>query len=103
MKKYIDAIHKAAHDTAGYMTSEVRQSALQHGWNNEVANSITVDYKDGDFHHSVAPEHEEAAWVHEYGTENERPTAVLRKYGGNADHLDSAFMMSLSKHLGGNV
>lgn len=103
MKRYKEAVINAAHDTAGYMTQQLRHSALQHGWKPEVAESLSISYKDDNFHSSSTPEHESAAWKHEYGDEHTRPTAVQRKFGGNADHLDSAFLISLERHLGGSI
>lgn len=101
MKQYHNAIHKAAQDTAAYMTASLRQSALQHGWHPTAAKAVSVKYAQGEFQPDISPKHKDSVLSHEYGTETTAPTAVMRKFGGNSKHIDQAFLLSLEKHVEG--
>lgn len=100
MKHFPDAISKAASDTARYMTADIRRSARQHGWADHEISAISVSYDGKAFNASLEGEHASAAWDREYGTETQRPTAVLRKYSNNPGKAEAVFMKQLSKHLG---
>ena len=102
MKKLIEAVQKAAQDTANYMTYDARESAHAHGWNSHEADSIRVRYTDGEFHVHAEGDHAEHALSKEYGTETQRPTAVMRKYANNSGRSGEVFMAHLNRHAGGN-
>jgi len=101
VKHSINAAHKAAHSTAEFMTGELRRSALEHGWHPDVVANMHVNYDGEEFKVHVHPEYRDRAFVHEFGDENNRPTAVIRKYDNDGFNYSQVFHMHLSKHLGG--
>lgn len=102
MKKLASAISKAAQDTAHFMQREIRHSARIHGWDEDVVRNTFVSYKDGKFSVSVSDSHADAAFVHEYGDESNRPTSVLRRYDHD-NRAGTAFVKSLNRQLGGKL
>ena len=103
MKKLKDAVHVAAHAAARQMTSDIRQSALDHNWHPDVVRNMQVKYTDGSFNVHIHPDYEERAFVHEYGSETSRPTAVIRKYETQSHNAVSTFATSFMEHLGGKL
>lgn len=103
MKRYVEAAHKAAHDTARYMTADIRHSALEHGWHPDVVSNTKVHYEEGKFNVKVHNGYGDDAFRHEFGDEENRPTAVVRKYANNTHQAQRAFLMSAWKHLGGKL
>ena len=101
MKSIHDALHQAATHSALYMEHELRTSALRHGWHPSVAQGLHVRYENGDFNVSVDSDKHHAAHVHEYGDENTRPTAVIRKHGNNTSMAEKVFIRSLETQLKG--
>lgn len=101
MKNLLNAIQKAAHETAAYMTFDVRKSARDHGWKPEDAAALRVRYTDGKFSVHAEGDHAEHALTQEFGTEHKRPSAVMRKYGKNPGNAASIFMDRLNKNAGG--
>lgn len=101
MKNFSEALERAAHDTAAYMTFDVRRSARSHGWEPHEVASLRVRYVDGDFNIKAEGQHADAALLREYGSEKQRPTAVMRKYGNNPGKSGDILMQRLKKHMGG--
>jgi hypothetical protein len=101
VKHILEAIQKASHDTAAYMTMSVRNSARLHGWDSKEASSLRVRYQDGSFGIHAEGDHSEKALTKEFGTELHRPTAVMRKYANNPINAESVFLDRLNKHAGG--
>lgn len=101
MKNILDALHKATQDTAKFMTADIRRSARQHGWAPHEVNSLKVSYQDKAFTISAEGENASDAWVKEFGSEIQRPTAVIRKYSNNPGKAADVFMKRLNKHAGG--
>jgi hypothetical protein len=96
MKHILDAFDSTADLAARKLTASLRTSAMDSGWDPQVANSLSVSYSGEKFDVVVPPEHDEAAWKFEYGDGRRRPTAVIRKLKfGNAD--SSAFLDLLGK------
>lgn len=100
MKQFTEAIHKAAADAAVHMTANLRASALEHGWHSDVVNNLHVGYSEGHFSLNIHPDYQDRAFVHEYGNEHSRPTAVLRKYEHQIGDSSKIFNQRLIKHLG---
>jgi hypothetical protein len=92
------ASHKAAQDTASFMTHQLRQSALQHGWDKDVAENTHVEYGSGKFTVKVHPDYSSRAFVHEYGSETQRPTAVIRKYVNDTSVAQGALISQMNEH-----
>ena len=92
------ASHKAANDTASFMTHQLRQSALQHGWDRDVVENTSVEYGGNKFTIKVHPDYSARAFVHEYGSETQRPTAVFRKYVNNTSVAQGALVFRMNEH-----
>lgn len=95
MKKLLAASQRAQQDTARYMTRQLRNSALNAGWDADVVQNLHVVNEDGKFQTKVHPDYADRAFVHEFGNETTRPTAAIRKFGNDGDAYDKAFMVSL--------
>lgn len=89
------ALQKAAHDTAVFMTSELRRHAHEAGWDPEVADSLHVKYDGKAYSIHVPEEHYDKAFEHEYGTEHRRPLATIRKFSNDTTKAE----MALSKFM----
>jgi hypothetical protein len=100
VKKLADAARKAAHKTSLLMTSDIRQSAVESGWSNELASNTHVMYDGTSYHVEVRDDLSSQAMDLEYGTPSTRPTAVVRKYANNTQQIEQAFVATLEKELG---
>lgn len=92
------AVDKAAADSAVIMTHQLRQHALQHGWEPDVTSGLYVKHHEGKFSINIHPSVADRAFVHEYGNETKRPTAALRKYINDTSFADKALLNRLSHH-----
>lgn len=101
MTTLLNAIHKAAKDTAAHMTVELRARALEHGWDADVVKNTHIQYSNGAFSLRIHPDYTDRAFVHEYGNETLRPTAVLRRYEHQLGSVSDVFDSRLNAHLGG--
>jgi hypothetical protein len=88
----------AAKDTTAALTDELRQSALEHGWEPKVANALHVIHGDEGFIVHVDEEHSDRAFVYEYGNEQNRPTAVVRKFQNKPKKALSGYADLLEHH-----
>lgn len=77
----LSRFHARAHLVSMLMSEDIRSHVKKHGWDDEVADSLSVSYKDGKFVARVPDEYGERAWIHEYGSPTSPPTAALRNYG----------------------
>ena len=98
MKKFLDAAHAAAGDTARFMTGQLRHHALNHGWDADVVANTHVVFEDNKFSTHIHPDYVDRAFVHEFGNESNRPTAVIRKFLNNDATSKQAFMISMNNH-----
>lgn len=98
MKKLANTIHKAKQDTARFMTQQLQQHVLQHGWDADVAAHLQVTHKDGKLTTEVHPDYADRAFVHEFGNESTRPTAAIRKYANTPAVAERAFGMLFQHH-----
>lgn len=101
MKKLLESVQKAKQDTAVYMTADVRNRALNDGWHPTVVSTLRVEHGKDGFQTKVNTEHADAAFKHEFGDEDNRPSATIRKYANDTHASSQAFMVSLGKHFGG--
>jgi len=93
-------LQNAAHEAAGHMTADLRNSALEHGWHPDVVANMSVRFDKNEFKVHVHPDFEARAQAHEYGTQDSRPTAVIRNFDANNSHRDS-LNKSVTKHIKG--
>jgi hypothetical protein len=101
LKRLRQATQSAVQDTAVSMTNQLRQSALKSGWDKDVVANMHVQHSDGKFNVHVSPEYKDRAFVHEFGNETVRPTAVIRKFSSNTKEVQQSFMSNIKKHYGG--
>lgn len=100
MKSILNNINKAAHDTAQFVESQIRQSALDHGWDEKVVENTHVRFQNNKFNVYVHDKYVGDALTHEYGNETKRPTAVIRRYSTTPAGAGENFIKSLGKHMG---
>jgi hypothetical protein len=101
LKSILNNIQKASHDTAQFIEGQIRQSALDHGWDKKVVDNTHVRFQDNKFSVYVHDKYVGNALTHEYGNETSRPTAVIRKYDNNPTGAGANFIQNLEKHMGG--
>lgn len=92
-----ETVTRSTAQAAKTMQRDIRRSAIQHGWHPDVVNSLSVEHGDSGFEIKVDPKHAQAAFIHEYGSETQQPTAVIRKYDNYGAR--SAIHRNLSKNL----
>lgn len=80
------------------MTAQLRRQALHSGWDADVANTLHVSHVDDKFVVNIHPKHADRAFVHEYGDEDVKPTAAIRKFMNNPKNAEDAFMVTLNNH-----
>jgi hypothetical protein len=98
VKRLLDITKRAAQDAALVMTHQLQTSALQHGWDADVVANTRVVFEDGKFSTQVHPDYAERAHKHEYGTEDTRPTGVIRKAVNNPKTGHDVLMSSINHH-----
>ena len=101
VKHIIEALHRAAADSAKAVTSDVQSHIRKAGWDEKVIKNTAVTYKDGQFSAKVSGKHSDAGFVHEFGDENHPPTAALRKYKDPSAEVHAALAGHLENHLKG--
>lgn len=92
------ASNKASQDTASFMTHQLRLSALQHGWDRDVVENTHVEYSGKKFTVKVHGDYADRAFVHEYGSETQRPTAVIRKYTNDTAVAEGTLVSQINEH-----
>jgi hypothetical protein len=100
MKKLVNIANKSAKNASQLMAMDIRQSAAQSGWKEDVAQTINVSYTTGRYKVSVPKKLEGQALDLEYGTTRSRPTAVLRKYANDTSKIEKSIINGMEKDLG---
>jgi hypothetical protein len=95
------AIEEAAKEAAAFMTVDLRDHQTADGWHPDVVNATDVMFQDKKFSASIAPEVSDQAFIHEYGKEDAKPTATLRKYSQNDDAAQTALFTTLADKVSG--
>jgi hypothetical protein len=95
------ALQKSTGDTAISLTNKLRQSALEHGWDKTVVSNMHVLHDNGSFNVHVHPEYKDKAFVHEYGNESTRPTAVIRKFSNQKGVIHAELLNHIAKNYRG--
>lgn len=98
MKKLTNAINKAKQDAVPFLTGQVRRHALQHGWDPEVVANLTLVNEGDKLIAKVPASHADRAFVHEFGDQNNLPTAALRKYANDPTVANQAYSLLLNHH-----
>lgn len=100
MNFFLKAITDATHDSTKIMTAEVRQHALNQGWEPEVAAGLTISFNGDNIKYDLGDKHRDRAFVHEFGDENKQPKATVRRYLNDKGTAKQTFQQVLSAHLG---
>ena len=79
------AYSKLSQHTATRLTEELRNHASENGWHPHVVANMHVAYEGGEYKVKVHPDYKDRAFVHEYGDENQKPTATIRKFSEKAN------------------
>jgi hypothetical protein len=103
MKHLRDAIEKASHDTAAYVTADLRHSARESGWDEEVVSNLRVHHGEDGYNVMVPDDLKDRAFVHEFGDEKTPPSAAIRKYSNNHSVAAQVMLKNIEKHLGGRL
>jgi len=103
MRMFREALDKAAKDTASYVTADLRHSAREHGWSEDVVTNMHVRHEEDGYKVHVPDDLKDKAFVHEFGDENSPPTAAIRKYSNNHAVAAQVMLKNLEKHLGGRL
>ena len=82
------------------MTGQLRKEAKASGWPRHIVGNMGVIYEDNRFQVHVHDRHFDEAQALEYGTEESRPTAAIRRAGNRTKEADNFFMDSLKNALG---
>ena len=78
MENLHKAHKRATTDAALFMTADLRSRARKEGWEEKVVQGLRVTHKSGQFNVDFPPSVSDAAWIHEYGSEDSTPTATIR-------------------------
>jgi len=103
MKHVLKHFPQAVAEAARSMTYDLRNSAIEHGWHPDIANSIHITHNGSEFKVHVPKKHKQTVHELEYGTETQRPTAVLRKFNNRPEYMEKAFLKSLSRLTKGKL
>lgn len=72
------------------LNSELRRSATSSGWPRDIANLMSVEMTSKGIEISYPDEFRDTIHELEYGNENKRPTAVIRKFMNRVDSMMGA-------------
>ena len=103
MKEFADfhsALNKASHETAGFMSSHLRNEAHASGWPTEVVRGMRVKYGKEGFENHVHDSHHALAQDLEYGVPGTSPTAAIRRSSNHTEEAEAFLHGRLAHHLG---
>ena len=93
---------KAVASTARFMTAELRRHAISQGWEPHVANGLSVKWDGSSMKHDLGEHTFDEAFVHEYGDENHRPKATVRRFLNRPMKAEHNLISSLDYYWGDN-
>lgn len=100
VKKLVKLAAESAEDTAKFITKDIQDLAVKHGWDSEAVNGVAVKYEDSSFSFDIDSEVNDSVTRLEYGTERIPPAPVLRKYGSNTKPAEKVLIRGLEKRFG---
>jgi hypothetical protein len=103
MKHVLKHFPQATAEAARSMTYDLRNSAIEHGWHPDIANSLHITHTGSEFKIHVPKKYRSIVHELEYGTEKTPPTAVFRKFNNRPGYMEKAFMKSISRLTGGKL
>jgi hypothetical protein len=99
-KNYTEVVRAAARETASFMTTTLRDEAINSGWDIKVSNSLKVNFKGDAFVIDIPQRHKDAADAHEFGTEDDQPNPVLRRFANRLQEPEKFMLLRASKMVG---
>lgn len=93
---------KAVSAAARELTHGLRKSALDHGWSDDAIRGVGIRHDGKEFKLHTAKSIENDVWLHEYGSENSRPTAAIRKFLNDKDKMNQVVYRHYVKQNGGH-
>lgn len=97
MSSLISKLHSTLASTTAPLTRELRSNALESGWPENAAHSLSVHFDEGQFAIKY-PDHVKGLVEDlEYGTEATPPSAVIRKFSKRMDSKISRITSGGSK------
>jgi hypothetical protein len=96
---YLKAVRLAADQTTAYATAEVRQRAVNAGWEDDVAGGTQVRFTGTAFESHITESVKDQAFVAEFGNEEQLPTAVLRKYDNDSEATQELFLTQAIRNI----
>jgi hypothetical protein len=92
------ALVQSSKDTAKFMTAELRQEAINSGWDPAIANSLRVTFHKNKFSVKYPDKNKDKVLNLEYGTPATSPTAAIRRFSNRLDNAEK-FLMQRSGRL----
>jgi hypothetical protein len=96
---YLNAVRRAADSASAFATAEVRQRAVDAGWDEDIAEGTEVILTNKGFETKVAEPVKDRAFVAEFGNEELLPTAVLRKYDNDSATAQELFLTQAVRNI----
>ncbi len=84
------------------MTEDLRNRAMEAGWHPEVVRNLSVTFDGKKFTSEVHPDYLERAFEYEYGTEDIRATAVMRKFVSQHHDGEQSFVVNFHQNIEGH-
>lgn len=100
MKKLTDALKKSLKDSSQELTADMRNTAVEQGWDEGIAQGMTINLGLGSIAMAVKSSIQEKVMDLEYGTTQSTPNAVMRKYSNNRPLVEGTIIANLEKELG---
>jgi hypothetical protein len=98
---YQKVLSQAAKETAKVMTAQLRSEALNSGWDEEVANSLSVKFSNNEFQIKKPAQYEKQIKDLEYGTDSTQPSRAIHRYSNRTNDAESYLLKVAGKLLKG--
>lgn len=85
--------------TTAFATAEVRQRAMNAGWDEDIAEGTEIRLTPKGFESKIAEPVRDRAFVAEFGNEEKLPTAVLRKYDNDSSAAQELFLTQAIRNI----
>ncbi len=93
------ALQSAVRQVAAHATAQLRGNALQDGWDASTASGLEVAVVGQEAKVIVHDDFADKAFQHEFGNQNHRPKATVRK-ASSSSQFDNQLAVLLDKELG---
>jgi hypothetical protein len=97
------SLDKSSHETAKYLSSHLRNEATAAGWPDHIVSGMKVHYHEGEFKIAANKKHTKEINDLEYGTQDSRPTAAMRRFSNDTSEAEEFLVGRMLKHMGGEL